>query len=221
MFRRQSHTGHRSSLGQRQMAHGWVKSGMRGLRSSGAGFLHVSPAVVGPTAYRNPLCTTARAPATTAAVPTSPLLVFTQVRKVDGCYSARGLATLGAVRCTSGAVQLRRMHSAFAPPFSAPEASLRQVHVVGRHPSGLAAWSRFSTSSDTTPKEPPESSGDEGVGGIPASEADVAEVVEPTPTEEPRHAHIEMPSITDVGVQTDCFPGQCVTLIHVLICCCF
>lgn len=216
------------------MAHGWVRSGMTGLRSSRAGFLRVSPAVVDPTTatgatYRSPLCTAARARATTS-LPTSPA-VSTLVRKVDGCNRGRGLATVGALRCISGAVHRRnvrelrlgRIHSACAPPVSAREAGLRQAHVVGRHISYLDTRSGFSTSPDTTPKKPQESTGDEEVDGKPEAEADVAEVVEPSKElkEEPRHAHIEMPSITDVGVQPGASRGQCVTLMHLMICCCF
>lgn len=198
------------------MAYSWVKSSVRGLQSSRAGFLDVRTAAVGPTKYRN-LSTAARAPATTtSSLPTSPL-VSTLVRDVDECKSGRGVATLGLVRCASGAVyrrnarevQLRRMHSAFAPPFSARGAGLRQAYAaVGRHPSGLASWSRFSMSTEA-PKNPHESTGGEEAASIPAAEADVAEVVEPQTAEEPRHAHIEMPSITDVGVKKKrCFLGS-------------
>lgn len=194
------------------MAHGWVKGGMRGLRPSRARFFHVNPAAVGPATYRSSLCTAARAPATTSSLPTTAIpSVSTLVRKVDGYHTGRGLATLGAVRHTSGTVhrrntrqvQLRWMHARFAPPFSARERGLgrAQAHLAGRHPAGLAIWSRscFSTSTDTTPKKPPESTADDEGDGIPVAEADVAEVMEPT-REEPRHSHIEMPSITDVGV---------------------
>ena len=80
-----------------------------------------------------------------------------------------------------------------------------------RHPSGpLGTWSRltFSTSTDSNPKKPLESTGD---GGGDGDGVPVAEVVGPT-KEEPRHTHIEMPSITDVGVvcvQTGAFlPGS-------------
>lgn len=198
------------------MAHGWVNSGMKGLRPSRAGFLRVSPAVVRPT-RPSALCTMVNAPATASPVqlPAYPS-VSTLVRKADGHSSGRGLATLNVERCTSGAlhrrntreVQVRRMHTAFAPPFSTRKAGLRQaqaqapLHAGERHPSGLPAWSRFFVSTDTTtPKKPHESPRDDGVDAVPVAEADVAEVPEPT-QEEPRHAHIEMPSITDVGVQT-------------------
>ena len=196
------------------MAPGWAQSGMRGLRPSRAGFLRVSPAAVGlgPATSRSPRCSDARAPMSTSSLPTAPS-VSTLARKVDIYGNERGLATPGAVRCASGTVhrtntswvQRRRTHSAFAPlPLSAREAGFGQARrLVGRHPSGLAAWSRptFSTSTDTNAKKPEETTGDGGGDGVPVAEADVAEVAEPT-KEEPRHAHIEMPSITDVGGQT-------------------
>lgn len=199
------------------MAHGWVQSGARGLRPSRAGLLRVSPAVVGHTTHRSRLCASARARATTSLLPTAPS-VSTLIRKMDGCHDGRGLVALGAVavwyssgtvhRRNTRDVQLRQTHSAFAPPLSAREAGLRQAHLAGRHPFDLAAWSRspLSTSADTTPKKPLESTRDEGSDGVPVAEADVAEVVEPT-TEEPRHAHIEMPSITDVSSAARCFMG--------------
>lgn len=192
------------------MAYEWVASGMRGLRLSRAGFLGVSPAIVGPATYRRPHCNAA-----TSSLPTAPS-VSILLRKVDGRHNGRGLATLGAVRRPSGTVhrrntrevQLRRMHSAFAPPCSSGLAGVGKANLGGRHPSSLVTWSRsrFSTSTDTTLKKPKKSSGDEGDDDVPLlAEADVAEVVEvKEPTkEEPRHAHIEMPSIIDVGVQTD------------------
>ena len=65
-------------------------------------------------------------------------------------------------------------------------------------PAVLPSWSFFSTSTDSNSKEQSGSTPDkERDEDVPIAEADVAEVDKLT-KQEPRHAHIEMPSITEV-----------------------
>ena len=148
----------------------WVKVGVRRLRSpKAAGILYANPCCIAEAA-----CRKASAPRATS------------------------LPTLGAMRYASGAsyaggirgVQPRLVSSASPAPSS--------LRVLRNVPAVLPSWSCFSTSTDSNSKEQSGSTPDkERDEDVPIAEADVAEVDKLT-KQEPRHAHIEMPSITEV-----------------------
>ncbi len=156
---------------------GWVQVGIRLRSCKAAGILHSNP------------CCTALAAAEAAC-------------KTASSSRARSLNTLSVVRYALGApyrrgirdVQLRPVNSAFTVPTSF---GVLQAE-VGRTPSVLPG-SCFSTSTGADSKKQAESQPDKESDGVPVAEAGVEEV-EKLAKEEPRHAHIEMPSITEVSV---------------------
>lgn len=178
-----------------------MQGGVRGLRYSGATVFQGS--LINNTRCR--LSCNAEKAVTGTSISTSPL-VSTPVTKVDN--TRRSLVTVGAVRCASGdvsrrstsEVQLRRMQAPmFASAFGTPSSIIRGLRpaAVGAT-SGLPTWSSFSSSTDVASKKAQGLTLEKGVDGVSVAAADVAQVAEPR-KEEPRHAHIEMPSITDVG----------------------
>lgn len=115
---------------------------------------------------------------------------------IDVCSGGRRATMLGSVRyvtCnmhrrTGGLVQFAlttrtRFSSTGVQPTAVPPGP---ISVLGTRSCS------FSTSANGASKKL------EILDGSQVAEADVAEVMEPT-KEEPRHAHIELPSITDVG----------------------
>lgn len=188
---------------------GWVKGGVRGLRSCGAFRLHAS--LINNTRYRFSCNAEKAVTAVTSPVSTSPL-VSTLVTRADGHSTQRSHVTVGALRCASGDAS-QRSTSDFqrrCMQTSTPALAVEVLSTIagGLRPagpgatSGLPTWSSFSTSTDKPSKKAQGLMEGGGVDGVPLAAADVAQVAEPT-KDEPRHAHIEMPSITDVGVNQD------------------
>lgn len=141
------------------------------------------------------------APRTSLVAPSSSLSSL--VPTTDGCSGDRSVAMLDCVHNITGDVNRRRSSQVKLALMKRPRfsATAAPASAVLGHSSVLGTWSRsFSTSTDGASKKL------EVLDGAHVAEADVAEVMEPT-KEEPRHAHIEMPSITDVG--TGCQNRRC------------
>ncbi|CAM9637600.1 unnamed protein product [Pylaiella littoralis] len=126
--------------------------------------------------------------------------------RADGHSTQRSHVTVGALRCASGDAS-QRSTSDFqrrCMQTSTPALAVEVLSTIagGLRPagpgatSGLPTWSNFSTSTDKPSKKAQGLMEGGGVDGVPLAAADVAQVAEPT-KDEPRHAHIEMPSITD------------------------
>lgn len=139
----------------------------------------------------------------TSRVSTSPSR-STLLTKVHGHNTRQGLALL----CESGDVSrrsTRQVQRRWVQAWTSASAVGGPSFIAGRlRPaapaaiSGLPTWSSFSTS-DVPPTKDRGLTEEEGVDGVAVAAADVEPAAEPK-KDEPRHAHIEMPSITDVGV---------------------
>ncbi|CAM9468304.1 unnamed protein product [Ectocarpus sp. 12 AP-2014] len=185
----------------------WVQSGVRGLRCSRAAVVSVRPimdAVSGtrsahtfrPWCMPQPHVTQNGTSSATAVSPTCIPDLALRVKRRNGRISA---AKLGTVRRLSN--ETRRGTRVQPPRSEGPMSALSlrlspaSALVGGPRTRALGATSNggvlceFSTSSNGTTVG-------KGVGGAPVAEAEVAEVALPA-KEEPRHAHIEMPTITE------------------------
>ncbi|CAB1096096.1 unnamed protein product [Ectocarpus sp. CCAP 1310/34] len=183
----------------------WVHSSVRGLRCSRAGVVSVRPimdAVSGTSSahtFRR-WCMPEQHVAqnrTSSATAVSPTCIPDLALRVNRRNDRISAAKLVAVRCK----ETRRGTQVQPPRSEGPMSALSlrpspaSVLVGGPRTRALGATSNggvlceFSTSSNGTTVA-------KGVDGAPVAEAEVAEVALPT-KEEPRHSHIEMPTITE------------------------
>ncbi|CBJ48962.1 conserved unknown protein [Ectocarpus siliculosus] len=187
----------------------WVHSSVRGLRCSRAGVVSVRPIMDAVSGTRSahtfrPWCMPEQHVAqtgTSSATAVSPTCIPDLALRVNGRNGRISAAKLGTVRRLSNEAR-RGCSTQVQPPRSGgpmSALSLRpspaSVLVGGPRTRALGATlnggvlCEFSTSSNGTTVE-------KGVDGAPVAEAEVAEVAMPA-KEEPRHAHIEMPTITE------------------------
>ncbi|CAN0470893.1 unnamed protein product, partial [Ectocarpus sp. 8 AP-2014] len=185
----------------------WVHSSVRGLRCSRAGVVSVRPIMDAVSGTRSahtfrPWCMPEQHVAqngTSSATAVSPTCIPDLALRVNGRNGRVSAAKLGTVRRLSNEAR-RRCTTQVQPPRSEGPMSALYLRpspvLVGRpRTRALGATSNggvlceFSTSSNGTTVE-------KGVDGAPVAEAEVAEVAMPA-KEEPRHAHIEMPTITE------------------------
>lgn len=191
----------------------WVQSGVRGVRCSRAGVVSVRPVVDAVCVTRSahsvrPWCMPEQHLAqtgTSSATAAPPACIPDLALKVNGRNGRIGAAKRGTAvrrvssethrRCSTQ-VQLPRSEglmsaSSLRPSPASVLVGGPRTRALGATPNG-GVLCKLSTSSNGTTVE-------KGVDGAPVAEAEVAEVAIPA-KEEPRHAHIEMPTITEVGV---------------------
>ncbi|CAM9486832.1 unnamed protein product, partial [Ectocarpus fasciculatus] len=189
----------------------WVHSGVRGLRCSGAGPVSVRPidAVSVPRSAHTfrPWCMPEQHVAqtgTSSATAAPPACIPDLALRVNGRNGRISAAKMGTAVRRSSSETHRRCSSQVQPPrwecpmsASSFRPSPASVLVGGPRTRALGATQnggalcKFSTSSNGT------TAVEKGVDGATAvAEAEVAEVEVPA-KEEPRHAHIEMPRITE------------------------
>ncbi|CAM9468881.1 unnamed protein product [Ectocarpus sp. 12 AP-2014] len=185
-----------------------VHSSVRGLRCSRAGVVSVRPimdAVSGPRSAHTfrPWCIPEQHVAqnrTSSATAVSPTCIPDLAPRLNRRNDRKSAAKLGTVRRSSnealrGGAQVQPPRSEGPMSVLSLRPSPASVLVGGPRTRALGATSnggvlcKFSTSSNGTTVE-------KGVDGASVAEAEVAEVALPA-KEEPRHAHIEMPTITE------------------------
>lgn len=171
-------------------------AGARGLRISGASGRHIYPAlgIISSSKVHLEYHTSTGLPTAWSAPSTDDLLVNPRCGEADSASPRVVRRTPSHVRRWSKEAN----HSSFRTQLTRQYSSAAPTRLAS-----VPAWSwrSLSTSSSDKASKNPEGEGLDGGGdveGVPVAEAEVSEKVGAT-QEEPRHSHIEMPSITDVS----------------------